>query len=78
MLFTGFSLLTVGQEGITKVLISTLQVSPHTSGRLSGELDTILKDRDWEIVSGHRCQVEAEVTIDIILLIAEVDDNSLK
>jgi hypothetical protein len=40
----GISLLAVIQEVISEVLISTLQVCPHTSGRLSGQLHTILQD----------------------------------
>jgi len=67
-LFPCFRFLAIVQEdiGISEVLISTLEVSSESSGRFCGQLDSVLQDRDGEVVSRHRCEEQAEVGVNVV------------
>jgi hypothetical protein len=43
-LFPGVRLLAVVEEGVSETLIGTLEVGSKATGRLSGQLDTVLED----------------------------------
>lgn len=69
---------TVLQVLLGKVAITSLEVGPHSSGWLGGELHRILEYGDGEVVCRHGRQEQSEVLMNAVLLFSEVQDNLLK
>ena len=52
-------------------------VGPDALGRLVGDLDTVLKDTDWEVFGRHGAEEETVVLVDFVRFFRHVFDHVL-